>query len=145
MARLLNRERNTCKACGVKQTINNSTKGSKTEFQTYCQVCNNLIHAELRLGLKMEVLAYYSNNGKAKCNCCGENRYEFLTLDHIYNDGGKERKELNISGGWNFYRYLKKNNYPPGYSTLCFNCNSTKGAYGYCPHDREKLLCQRTS
>jgi hypothetical protein len=35
-----------------------------------------------------------------------------------------ERK--NIGFGREFYRYLIKNDFPPGYQVLCYNCNSYK-------------------
>jgi hypothetical protein len=83
--------------------------------------------------LKKEVLEYYGN-GKLSCLCCGESIYEFLTIDHINNDGNEQRKIVRRTGH-NIYRYLKKNNYPIGYQTLCFNCNSGKQINkGICPH-----------
>lgn len=83
--------------------------------------------------VKREVLQYYGNN-KLMCLCCGENTYEFLTIDHINNNGSEERKIVRRTGH-NIYRYLRKNNYPSGYQTLCFNCNSGKQINkGICPH-----------
>src|SRR5690606_17571982 len=42
---------------------------------------------------------YYHDSGKkmvyehygARCNCCGESKYQFLSVDHVNNDGGEER------------------------------------------------------
>ena len=34
-----------------------------------------------------------------KCECCGETRYEFLALDHIYGGGTKHKKELKEKAG----------------------------------------------
>jgi len=83
--------------------------------------------------LKREVLQFYGNN-KLACLCCGENTYEFLTIDHINNNGSQERKLVRRTGH-NIYRYLRKNNFPIGYQTLCFNCNSGKQINkGICPH-----------
>ena len=70
----------------------------------------------------------------SKCACCGETIYEFLTIDHINNNGAEERRELGINSGTETYKYLIKNNYPEGYQILCYNCNCAKGFYGYCPH-----------
>lgn len=39
--------------------------------------------------------------------------------------------------GSRFYVWLKKNNYPPGFQILCYNCNCAKGHFGYCPHNLE--------
>lgn len=44
-----------------------------------------------------------------KCQCCGEKQVEFLTIDHINNDGNKHRKETNYS---NIYSWLRQNDYP---------------------------------
>lgn len=68
-----------------------------------------------------------------KCACCGENRFEFLAIDHINGGGAKHRKELRAEGN-TFTRWLKKNGWPEGFRILCHNCNSSIGYYGYCPH-----------
>jgi hypothetical protein len=32
---------------------------------------------------------------------------------------------------------LKRRGYPQeGYTILCFNCNLSRGFFGYCPHER---------
>ncbi len=80
---------------------------------------------------KLDVLQHYG----MKCACCGEETYEFLSIDHI-NGGGHQHK---MKIGNHLYRWLKKNNYPPGFQTLCHNCNAAKGFYGQCPHERERL------
>lgn len=83
--------------------------------------------------IRMEVLSHYCNGEKPKCACCGENKYEFLAIDHIGGGGRKHLKEKGIKAG-NLYRWLKKNKYPKGFQILCHNCNMAKGMYGYCPH-----------
>lgn len=83
--------------------------------------------------VKTEVLSYYGN-GRLQCVCCGEKQYHFLTLDHINNDGVKERKIVRRTGH-SMYIYLRRSKYPIGYQTLCFNCNSGKQINkGICPH-----------
>jgi len=70
------------------------------------------------------------------CTCCGEKTLEFLTLDHINNDGAAHRKELlgrNV-GGNVFYKKLRLLGYPPGLQVLCWNCNASKQFFGGCPH-----------
>ena len=69
----------------------------------------------------------------SKCECCGENHYEFLAIDHIDGGGRQHRQEI----GGNFYRWLNKNDYPEGFRCLCHNCNSALGYYGYCPHQKD--------
>jgi len=82
--------------------------------------------------LKMSAFNAY---GGAKCACCGETLIEGLTIDHVGGDGAKERKEQNNKGGRVFYRWLKKNGYPPGYQVLCATCNLAKGTDDHCPHE----------
>lgn len=79
-----------------------------------------------------EILAHY---GKS-CACCGESRFEFLCLDHI-NGGGRKHRESIGSNNVSLCAWLKKNNWPTGFQTLCGNCNSSLGYYGYCPHHPE--------
>lgn len=67
-----------------------------------------------------------------KCVCCGETQFEFLTFDHINNDGAEHRKKVATSY---LVRWLKKNNYPKDIvQILCYNCNNAKSVYGECPH-----------
>lgn len=71
------------------------------------------------------------------CACCGENRIEFLTIDHINGGGHRHRQELKRRGK-NFLFWLIKNNFPDGYRVLCMNCNFSLGMFGYCPHKQER-------
>jgi hypothetical protein len=84
--------------------------------------------------LRYETFEHY---GGAKCACCGETTYEFLCIDHI-NGGGNAHRRTIVTAGKNIYLYLKRNNYPPGYQVLCYNCNNAKGFYGKCPHQGER-------
>ena len=70
-----------------------------------------------------------------KCDCCGEERIEFLAIDHINGDGNKHRKKV---GNRNMAEWLRQNNYPRGVRILCHNCNSSYGFYKYCPHEIER-------
>jgi hypothetical protein len=84
-----------------------------------------------------EKIAVFNHYGK-KCNCCGEEGVEFLSIDHINNDGAKHKRENGIKR-WDFYHWLIKNNFPEGFQTLCMNCNFAKGKLGYCPHKKRGL------
>lgn len=70
-----------------------------------------------------------------KCACCGESRYEFLSIDHIKGGGEKHRREV---AGMKISRWLVKNNFPEGFRVLCHNCNQSLGHYGYCPHEKDR-------
>ena len=62
--------------------------------------------------------------GKLSCKQCGYDIYEVLELDHLDNDGAKERKK--IKSNVTFYQQIIKNNFPPKYQVLCKNCNWLK-------------------
>ena len=88
----------------------------------------------------LEKLAAFDAYGGSVCKCCGETELEFLSIDHINEDGAKHRKDLPGSGGGGhqMYRWLRLNNYPPGFQVLCMNCNFAKGHFGQCPHERQR-------
>lgn len=89
-----------------------------------------------RLGLISKIISHYSK-GKNCCNCCGETTREFLTVDHINNDGAIQRKAKGfVWGGHQNYRFIIRNNYPPGYQILCYNCNCGRSRRidKICPH-----------
>lgn len=85
---------------------------------------------ELRKKQREKIIQYYG----AKCKCCGEEKIEFLTIDHINNDGAKHRKE--IGGSSKILNWIIKNNFPKDFQILCFNCNLAKSIYGICPHKK---------
>ncbi len=77
---------------------------------------------------KIKILTHYGN-GKCACVQCGESRLPCLSLDHINNDGAKDR--LNRIGEKNNYNtklflQLIKEDFPQGYQTLCMNCHFFK-------------------
>lgn len=98
-----------------------------------CIVKDRARNKAWKLRLKAEVTSHY---GGSFCQCCGEARLEFLTIDHI--DGGGRQHREQIGLGKTIYSWLKNNNYPDGYQTLCYNCNCAKGFYGECPHETER-------
>ncbi len=69
---------------------------------------------------KLEFIAEYGG----KCQICGEDHWEFLTLDHTNGGGIQHREGLGIGGGVSFYTWLRRQGWPKdGYRLLCFNCN----------------------
>ena len=93
-------------------------------------------HKKWRESIKNKVIFYYSD-GKMCCKCCGETIPEFLTVDHINNNGTQERKTY-TGGGHHNYRFIIKNNYPEGYQILCYNCNCGRARTKdkVCPHKK---------
>lgn len=75
--------------------------------------------------LKLEILAHYGN-GKCECTRCGYKDERALSIDHINGNGNAHKKELGIQGGNMFYLWLKQNNYPEDFQTLCMNCQFIK-------------------
>ena len=69
------------------------------------------------------------------CACCGETTPEFLSIDHVYNDGEAHRRELQ-GYGKSMTLWLWQNGCPQDgrFQLLCHNCNMAKGLYGGCPH-----------
>lgn len=93
------------------------------EWRDKCVLKNKLRRQRLRI----ETIKHYGN----KCACCGENKIEFLCIDHINNDGATHRKQM---GTRSIGEWLYSHDYPKGFQVLCHNCNMAKGIYGYCPH-----------
>ena len=77
---------------------------------------------------KSEVLAHYNRDGKVSCVICGESRLPCLSIDHINGGGSEHRRQIGIVGGEKFYDWLRKQNFPEGYQTLCMNCQFMKRA-----------------
>lgn len=72
-----------------------------------------------RQALKLLVMTHYGG----KCAHCGVTELEFLTLDHIADDGNTHRTEL---GSKCIYRHARDAGFPPRFQCLCFNCNFKK-------------------
>ncbi len=83
---------------------------------------------------KAVVIAHYGG----KCACCGESRVEFLTIDHINNDGPKHRAELTKGHESRFYSALIKHGFPACVQVLCMNCNWARRYGATCPHEKER-------
>lgn len=73
-------------------------------------------------------LAFHKMYGEV-CGCCGEHRLEFLTMEHILGLQGKKRRSTMEERAEALKEYR-----PDLYRTLCMNCNTSLGFYGYCPH-----------
>lgn len=134
-----------CKRCKKDIDIKEFWKNSKAAdgLYAYCKPCGRRVHIDYsnRVGLrsiererirqrKQRVIKAYGG----KCVCCGESLLEFLTIDHINGYVVGPRK------GSNLYGWLEDNGYPKeGFQLMCYNCNCSKGRYGYCPHHPELI------
>lgn len=108
----------------------------------WCRWCSNQVIKDRKRKQRIEVLTHYSG-GTPKCACCGVPELEFLAIDHVGGGGNAHRKAIGRNSGAAFYDWLRKEGYPTGYQVLCHNCNSARGFYGICPHERSK--CNSTS
>lgn len=78
------------------------------------------------------VLAHYGGL-PPKCACCGEDKYEFLSIEH--KEGNPDMRTVKERrNGIRIEEWLIKNNFPEGFAVLCFNCNLARGFHGFCPH-----------
>lgn len=81
-----------------------------------------------RKELRRTIFNAYGN----KCACCGEDKIEFLAIDHIKGGGYLHWKSRNSDG---VYRDIIKMGFPKTkFRLLCHNCNTSLGRFGYCPH-----------
>lgn len=98
---------------------------------------------KLRDEYKLIVMNHYSNNDP-KCANCGIDALSVLCIDHIYNDGADHKRKLNKNGkkqigNTDLLRDIIKNNFPPRYQVLCFNCNYHKEFLRKCDLYEKKM------
>lgn len=116
-----------CTECKNIESLNRYHK-NKHDHHYKAVIANGKKRVQYKL--RLEIINAYGG----QCACCGETNPLFLSVDHTDNDGNIERKDKKYSKS-NFYRFLKRNNYPKDkYQLLCFNCNLSKGFFGICGH-----------
>lgn len=139
--------------CGHQRTVANSYFNAGGD-RYRCRICTNdkskkapwrrskrgrMLHAMTSkrrlLELKLEMIAGYGGC----CSCCGESHPDFLTLEHLFRDGNKERQECKGNTSTLWYR-LKKAGWPKDrHTVLCWNCNMARRFGDECPHKRAPL------
>ncbi len=94
---------------------------------------NKLASQKYRQKLKSLVINKYGG----KCVCCGEEELEFLSIDHINQNGAEHRRSLSRGGG-DVYRSIRDEGFIENeYRVMCFNCNwSAYRGNGTCIHKR---------
>ncbi len=133
------KDRGLCRRCGAERKSGHN----------YCEKCLKKLREEgvaRSRKLKRTVITHYG--GVCAYLNCPEHlnpHIEFLTIDHINNDGAAHRRELKRWGGTFFYKWLIQQNYPAGFQVLCFNCNCAKGLFGECSHQKIKVVLPSTS
>lgn len=125
-----------CCICGRMRLLKEFCKNKivKCGYASNCRDCKAWRdRAHYRI-LKMEMIIAYGGG----CSCCGEKGIEFLTVDHIYNNGAAHRQELG-GLGLKVWLDLKRKGWPKdGYTILCWNCNCAKKYGKFCMHNVEK-------
>lgn len=121
-------------APGRKETYKKYYQKNKQKIKEWASKNRDALNEKVRARkrkLREEFIKAYGG----KCECCGESRYEFLTLEHKNGGGWQHRKKIK---GASLVPILKRMGFPKDeYGLLCWNCNASKGVYGYCPHERE--------
>lgn len=127
---------NRMEECRKKRYENKKTKGLCREClneavggKSRCENCLAKARNYHREQKKI-VLDHYG----AKCNCpnCDVIEFEFLTVDHMDNDGAKHRKEIS-----SIFTWIIKNKFPSNIQILCWNCNCAKQYFGGCNHRKK--------
>jgi|ERR1700676_1740996 len=98
--------------------------------RTHCDLCRKKI-ADRRRRRKQVVIDTYGG----KCKCCGISNFEFLSIDHINNDGAKDRQQGITSQ--KLITKIIRDGFPDLYQVLCYNCHLALSYFGFCPHHPE--------
>lgn len=133
--------RKAAKQCKDKNQANGLCRCGRERrigFRT-CEPCANRT-VRRNAKLRQDILTAYGR--RCQCPGCDVTEEEFLSIDHIYDDGATHRRALSSSGddrscvGSTFYAWLRRNGFPKDrFQLLCMNCNMAK-AKGGCPHTR---------
>lgn len=115
-----------CRNCGSRPPI---------EGLKYCDKCRGFQRKSFAKTKQKALDAIFDFYGR-KCACCGESNPYFLTVDHVNNDGAKERRRRQ---GSSFFISVAKaialGSSREDIQILCFNCNCGKHRNsGACPH-----------
>jgi serine/threonine protein phosphatase PrpC len=86
---------------------------------------------------RLDKRAVVFNAYGSRCYCCGEAQVEFLTVDHINNDGAIHRRQIG-TGSYALYNWIIKHGFPNDFQLLCGSCHLSKNRGGQCIHQRTK-------
>lgn len=133
----------TCVGCGRKRAAEKMRMARRLRPKVYRAIESrrywgdreqrNAARRDWQQRLRDEVFAAY---GGYRCRCCNETEKSMLTLDHVNNDGAKQRRE-EPAMRWakHFYAWIVKQGFPKGLQVLCYNCNISKfRCGGICAH-----------
>src|SRR5882757_1637501 len=119
LSRRAKMELKTCPQCKLDLPLSNY-KHENGALRNH--VCRHCLGRRYRSKLRLDTL----NALGRKCICCGETNPNFLTLDHVQNDGAKHREELNCQQAM---ADARRQGYPKDkFQLMCFNCNCSREA-----------------
>ncbi len=114
-----------CSKCLQEKYLTSFFRSGRGKRRAQCITCEApKVSARGQKNLRADRFAaiiHYSH-GTLKCARCPESRYLCLELHHISGNGNRHRKQIGGSTQ-GFFRWLKKNGYPPILEVLCANCH----------------------
>lgn len=127
------RIREEAKAKGLCMQCDNRLDGP----QSICSDCRRRLTQQSN-ALKKKAFALYGGC----CNCCGEMELSFLTIDHVNDDGGEQRRaKKHPSTGKNLYRWIISHGKQEDQQVLCWSCQWGKRiGNGICPHKTRGVM-----
>lgn len=140
----MNEELKTCSRCKESKLINRFAKRKEIVrnreylyLRGVCLDCCNKRIREQRAGYRKQVFDHYG----WVCKCCGEDEPEFMTIDHIHNDGYLDRmkygRKKKLVSKDLYYKIIFVEKFPEDrYQPLCHNCQFGKWDGRICPHQR---------
>lgn len=136
-----------CSRCGTALIARNALhrRPPRTGLLSYCRSCMNQkariarqknpeSHRNRCKAYREKINQQIFDHYGQKCACCGETAREFLALDHVNGGGAAHRRIMRSST--QLRAWVIRQNFPKTFQILCHNCNSARGWYGYCPHQR---------
>jgi hypothetical protein len=112
----------------------NIIKELERKKKFHLQTKNAIWARNRKNNLKKLVMGKYGPNDLPECFCCRFDNLDGLSIDHI--EGRTNTIHPKGLYGEKLWNWLKKNNFPDGFQTFCYNCNSGKGDKKKCPHEK---------
>ncbi len=91
----------------------------------YCKPCTNQQQILFAYKRRKKIIEHYGG----KCECCGEDHYEFMAIEHIFENGTEDIKK---SGGYGKMLAKIAKHKSPEYRVLCHNCNMSTSCQCEC-------------
>ena len=111
----------TCNKCSLqkfKQEFAPRFDAKRQYTRKTCRACKNEQTRNVWRKLRVEIFDHYG----WECKCCGETIEQFLSLDHINNDGYLDKNPNgDKKSGKELYLLVKKEGFPDRFQTLCMN------------------------